>query len=156
MQKVDERLIRRAIAIAEHARKRGNHPFGALLADSEGSILLEAENTVVTEKDCTGHAETNLMRKASNKYDQDTLAKCTLYTSTEPCPMCTGAIFWGNVRRIVFGLSENRLYKIVGEGSDEALRMPCRELLSRGKKIFEVVGPSLEDEAAKVHEGFWI
>ena len=155
MQEVDERLIRRAIAIAEHARKRGNHPFGALLADDEGAILQEAENTVVTEKDCTGHAETNLMRKACKEYDKDTLAKYTLYTSTEPCPMCTGAIFWGNVRRIVFGLSEERLYEIVGEGSDEALRMPCRELLSRGKKMIEVVGPVLEEEAAKVHEGFW-
>ena len=46
-----ERLMRRAIAIAGQAREHGNHPFGALLADEEGNILLEAENTVVTEKD---------------------------------------------------------------------------------------------------------
>jgi len=155
MQEMDERLIRRAIAIAAQAREHGNHPFGALLTDEEGNILLEAENTVMTQKDCTGHAETNLMRKASKEYDSDTLAKCILYTSTEPCPMCTGAIFWGNVRRIVFGLSEKRLYEIVGEGSEEALRMPCEELLKRGKKAIEVVGPVLEEEATKVHEGFW-
>ena len=112
MREMDERLMRRAVAIAAKAREHGNHPFGALLADEKGNIQLEAENTVVTEKDCTGHAETNLMRKACRKYDPNTLAKCTLYTSTEPCPMCTGAIFWGNVGRIVFGLSEKRLYEI--------------------------------------------
>ena len=150
-----ERLMRRAIAIARQAREHGNHPFGALLADEEGNILLEAENTVVTEKDCTGHAETNLMRKASKKYDRDTLAKFTLYTSTEPCPMCVGAIFWANVRKVVFGLSAKRLYEIVGGASEEVFEITSKELLSRGKKKVEVVGPVLEEEAVKVHEGFW-
>jgi tRNA(Arg) A34 adenosine deaminase TadA len=55
-----------------------------------GTILLEAENTVVTDRNSTGHAETNLICMASKTYDPDFLAKCTLYTSTEPCPMCAG------------------------------------------------------------------
>jgi len=101
MDENDLRFIRVAIDVARKARDKGNHPFGAVLVDEQGHILMEAENTVGTEKDCTGHAETNLMRQASRKYDSDFLAKCTIYTSTEPCPMCAGAIFWGNVRRVV-------------------------------------------------------
>ena len=80
-----ERLMRAAIEVAQRARDHGNHPFGALLVDQDNNILLTAENTVVTENDCTGHAETNLMRLASQKYDPDFLAMCTLYTSAEPC-----------------------------------------------------------------------
>jgi tRNA(Arg) A34 adenosine deaminase TadA len=147
--------MRAAIAVARRARENGNHPFGAVLADARGRILIEAENSVVTEGDCTGHAETNLMRQASQEYDHDFLATCTVYTSTEPCPMCAGAIFWGNVRRVVYGLSQQGLYEMAAADRQEVLRLPCRELLARGQKPVEVVGPILEEEARRVHEGFW-
>lgn len=151
----DLMFIRAAISVAYKSRENGNHPFGALLVDDNGNILLEAENTVVTEKDCTGHAETNLMREVSRKYERDFLARCTLYTSTEPCPMCSGAIFWGNVRRVVYGLSEKHLYKMIGDNTEEVLYLPCREVFKRGRKSIEVIGPVLEEEARKVHEDFW-
>ncbi len=155
MDENDLRLIRVAIDVARRARERGNHPFGAILADEDGQILMEAENTVLTEEDCTAHAELNLMREASKKYDRDFLANCSVYTSTEPCPMCAGAIFWGNVRRVVYGLSEAGLYEMTGEDNEEVLYLPCRELFGKGKKPIEVRGPILEEEARKVHEGFW-
>ncbi len=155
MNEIDLKFIRASIELAGRARDNGNHPFGALLVDEQGHILLESENNVVTEKDCTGHAEPNLMRKASQKYDSEFLAKCTLYTSTEPCPMCSGAIFWGNVRRVVYGLSEEGLYEMVGKGVEDVLYLPCREIIGKGRKLIEVIGPVLEEEAKNVHEGFW-
>ena len=88
----DLRFLRRAIAIAQQARDHGNHPFGALLVDAHQQVIFEAENTVVTERDCTGHAETNLMRLASRQVLPEVLAGCTLYSSAEPCAMCAGAI----------------------------------------------------------------
>ena len=151
----DLKYMRAAIEVARKAKKNGNHPFGALLVDENGQILLEAENTVVTARDCTGHAETNLMRLASLTYDSEFLAKCTVYTSTEPCPMCAGAIFWGNVRRVVYGLGEERLYEMTGRDSEEVLYLPCRELFEKGQKPVEVIGPIIEEEAMEVHMGFW-
>ncbi|MCG8451711.1 MAG: nucleoside deaminase [Spirochaetales bacterium] len=151
----DMELLRLAIAAAHSARENGNHPFGAVLADADGQWLLTAENTVVTERDCTGHAETNLMRKASAIYDADFLSQCTLYTSTEPCAMCSTAIFWGNVRRVVYALPETGLYDIVDESSEEVIQIPCREVFQKGKKAVVVEGPFLEEEAALVHQGFW-
>jgi tRNA(Arg) A34 adenosine deaminase TadA len=152
----DEQYLRIAIDVARRARERGNHPFGAVLAAEDGTLLLEAENTVVTERDCTGHAETNLMRRATQKFDRDFLLKCTLYTSTEPCAMCSGAIYWGNVGRVVFALSEERLYEMTGSNPENpTLSLPCREVFARGQRTVEIVGPALEDEARKVHEGFW-
>ncbi|MBT3714395.1 MAG: nucleoside deaminase [Anaerolineae bacterium] len=151
---VKESLLRRAIEIAQSAREHGNHPFGALLADKAGNILLEAENTVETDSDCTGHAETNLMRKSSKKYTPEELQNFTLYTSPEPCPMCSGAIFWGDVGHVVYALSEEGLYEITGETPYE-LALPCREVFSRGTHSVEVEGPLLEEEARQVHLGFW-
>ncbi len=156
MKESDPNFLRRALEIAARSRQNGNHPFGALLVDEHDEIVIEAENTVVTEADCTGHAETNLVRKASAKYDEAFLRKCSLYTSTEPCPMCSGAIFWSGIGRMVFGLGQARFYEVVaGEGVAVELRLPCREVFARGNREIEVVGPLLEDEATAVHEGFW-
>lgn len=150
----DLHLLRLAIDIARRAREHGNHPFGALLADEQGRVLLEAENTVNTERDCTGHAELNLMRLASRQYTFDELTRCTLYTSTEPCPMCAGAIFWGGVGRVVYALSEGGLYAMTGD-SPHKLPLACREVLAQGGRPIDVSGPAIEDEARQVHEGFW-
>jgi len=149
-------FLRRAVEVARRARDHGNHPFGALLVDSNGVSLLEAENTVETEKDSTGHAETNLVRLASHRYDRDFLQGCTLYTSTEPCAMCAGAIYWSGIGRVVFGLSESRLHDLTGDDpSNPTLSLPCREVFARGQRTIEVSGPWAENEMSRVHEGFW-
>lgn len=151
-----ETFLRRALELARLARERGNHPFGALLVDEQGAVLLEAQNTVVTESDCTGHAETNLMREASRRLPAKTLARCTLYTSTEPCAMCAGAIYWGGVTRVVFGLSEHSLLGLTGDDPENpTLQLPCREVFARGQQDVQVIGPLLEEEARAVHQGFW-
>src|SRR5438270_4609615 len=153
MNEIDTQHLRSAIAIARRAREHGNHPFGALLVGAAGQPLLEAENTVVTGADCTGHAETNLMRLASHQFSAQFLAGCSLYTSTEPCPMCAGAIFWGGVGRVVYALGQPAFYDFLGPGG-EGLRLACRAVFAQSPKTIEVLGPALEDEALEVHRGF--
>lgn len=152
----DLKHLRTSIEVAQKSREHGNHPFGAILVDENDQVLLQAENTVVTGSDCTGHAETNLMRLATQHYSSEKLVSCTLYTSTEPCAMCAGAIHWGNVRRVVYALSEAALYEIIGP-SPEHLLLSCREVFARSQRSVEVVGPAseLDAEARSVHEGFW-
>ena len=156
MNAEDLQHLRTAIAIAWQAREHGNHPFGALLVDENNQVLVQAENTVVTGRDCTGHAETNLMRLASQRFSPEKLATCTLYTSTEPCAMCAGAIHWGNVRRVAYALGEVELYALIGPSPDDLL-LPCRQVFARSKRPVEVDGPApeLDVEARAVHEGFW-
>ena len=156
MNNTDIQHLRTAIHVAQAARQHGNHPFGAILVDENGQVLFVAENTVVTGRDCTGHAETNLMRLATQNYPPETLAGCTLYTSTEPCAMCAGAIHWGNVRRVVYALSEVALYEIAGPSPDHLL-LPCREVFAHSQRPVEILGPAVEldVEAKAVHEGFW-
>jgi tRNA(Arg) A34 adenosine deaminase TadA len=148
-------LLRTAIQAAQHAREQGNHPFGAVLVGPDGHILLTAENTVNIDQDVTAHAETNLVRIAAHHYDPAFLANCTLYASTEPCPMCAGAIYWGNIGRVVYGLSQEGLFELTGSDPADALLLSCREVFTHGGKSIEVIGPILEEEARGVHLGFW-
>lgn len=156
MNSVDIDFLRAAIRAAQRARESGDQPFGAVLADSEGRILLEAENSICTEGDCTAHAETNLARMASQKFDSQFLETCTLYASTEPCAMCAGAIYWSGIGRVVFALGSARFGTLRGDKPPtSSLDLSCREVFARGRRIVEVEGPIIEDEAEQVHHGFW-
>src|SRR6478752_3794184 len=151
-----ENLLRQAIAAARQAREHGNHPFGALLADSDGNVLLSAENTVVTASDATGHAETNLVRLASAAYAASELRNLTLYTSTEPCAMCSGAIYWSGIGSVVYALAEAELYELTGsDDKNPTLVLPCRTVFAAGQRPVVVEGPFPIDEARAVHAGFW-
>lgn len=142
--------IRECIRLANEAKTNGNHPFGSILVHN-GDILLRAQNGVNTFNDLAQHPESILARSGASQFDADFLADCTLYTSTEPCPMCTGAIYWSGIGRIVFACSVEKLSEFVSD----SLIMPCREILARGDHQVEVIGHILENEAAQVHVGFW-
>jgi tRNA(Arg) A34 adenosine deaminase TadA len=152
----DIAYLERAVELAGRARARGDHPFGSIVVTPDGA-LVEGLNTVVTQSDPTGHAETNVVRAAGAAFDAETLAASTLYTSTEPCAMCTGAIYWSGIGRIVYSLGEDELRAIVhSQEGVPTLALPCREVLARGGRPIEVVGPVPLASAAAVHEGFWV
>ena len=149
-------FIFRTIEIAENALKNGNNPFGALLLSIDNKILLEQENIECTALDCTGHAETALMRKASKKYSKTFLNKCTLVSIAEPCVMCSGAIYWGNVGTVVYGLSETTLLKLTGNNPlNPTFSLPCRTVFAAGQKDISVLGPMFEEEIIKIIAPFW-
>ena len=155
-ERVDLRYLDASVAVAKRARERGNHPFGAVLVGPDGTILLEGENTVITERDCTGHAELNIMREATKLYSPQFLWKCTMYASTEPCAMCAASIYWGNVGRVVFALSGERLYQLVkNPAKNPSLAIACRDVFSKGIKEIEVFGPIPAAGCEEIHEGFW-
>jgi tRNA(Arg) A34 adenosine deaminase TadA len=151
----DEAFLRRAIDIAARSRAGGNHPFGALLV-APGDRLIEAMNSVVTRSDPTGHAETNLVRLGAAELSADDLRASTLYTSTEPCAMCAGAIYWAGISRVVYALPEQSLAAMVpAQDGEPTMDLPCRDVFAAGGRTVHVAGPALEDEAAAVHVGFW-
>jgi tRNA(Arg) A34 adenosine deaminase TadA len=150
-------FLRAAIQLALEARQDGRHPFGALIVNENGGRVVAARNNAVRPGgDPTQHAETLACSEAAKRLSNPELAKCTLYTSTEPCAMCAGAIYWSGVGRVVFGLSERGLLAFTGSNAENpTLDLPCREVFARGQRKVVVIGPLLDDEAAKVHEGFW-
>ena len=153
---VDHEALRRSIELAWESRRKGNHPFGAVLADAHGRIVLEAENTAETEQDVCGHAELNLIRLASGRYSPAFLEQCTLYASAEPCVMCCGAIYAGSVRNVVYALSAREFARAKGNSRKAlALKIPSAETFSHGQDAVTVSGPHLEEEALAPHEGYW-
>jgi tRNA(Arg) A34 adenosine deaminase TadA len=147
---IDERLVRQAIELARSARQAGNHPFGALLA-LNGAVLLTAQNTITTDRDPTAHAESNLIAAAIRTLTPDQIRRSVLYSSCEPCAMCTGKMYWAGIRSIVYALPSEQLAALAARD----FVIPCRELFSRSRENVQVVGPVLVDEAREVHLGFW-
>ena len=149
----DQKHLSEAVALAALAREHGNHPFGALLVTADG-LVVRAENTVLTSGDPTGHAETNLVREAAH-LGADRLATSILYTSTEPCAMCCGAIFWAGIRTVVYALGGDELIALVPPGDEFTLDLPSREVFARGGHAVQVRGPIHVPGTVEVHEGFW-
>lgn len=147
--------LRRCTELAGDARNRSDHPFGSIVIAADGRAV-EAMNTVVTTGDPTGHAETNAVRTASQALTPEELATATLYTSTEPCAMCAGAIYWSGIARVVYALSESGLRDLVAaQEGVPTMELPCREVFARGGRPVAVAGPVELPEATDVHVGFW-
>jgi tRNA(Arg) A34 adenosine deaminase TadA len=152
----DEHYLRLALKVAQQARAAGNHPFGAILVGPDGAVLMEAGNAHANAGDRTGHAERVLMTRASMAYTAEFLAGCAMYASAEPCAMCAGSAYWAGVSRVVYGLSERDLGRLIGPHPENlTMDLPCRTVLGAGQRLITVVGPLLEDESRAVHEGFW-
>ena len=153
-------FLRLAQETAVESLRGGNHPFGAVLVDEAGKLLLRSGNIEVTERDCTGHAETALMRAASKRFSRDALWRCSLYTPIEPCAMCSGAMYWGNLGRVVYGVEEGKLLSLTGsDPANPTFDLPCRDVFARGQKDIVVVGPvadaELEEAILSLHRGYW-
>ena len=148
--------VTRANELAGAARAAGDHPFGALLL-VDGEVVAEAVNRVNSDRDLTAHAEMMLVRHLEREGQLGRLADGIVVASTEPCPMCVGAIFWAGARQVVFGLSAARLNGIVrrpGAG-DYGFQITATDLGCQSMPPMHIEGPRLEDESAAVHAGFW-
>jgi tRNA(Arg) A34 adenosine deaminase TadA len=152
----DAHFLRRSFEVARRALTHGNHPFGALLVDGGGKVLIETENGYMPTHDGTAHAERLLASLACTILSANVRRGATLYSSAEPCAMCAGAIYWAGIGRLVYGLSEHRLRAVTGNHPENpTLDLPCRDVFRSGQRATEVVGPLLEDEAEALHDGVW-
>jgi tRNA(Arg) A34 adenosine deaminase TadA len=148
--------LRQSFLVANQAREHGNHPFAALLVDTDNKVVLSAENSVVTDEDTTAHAEINLIRTATPKFTPEQLGSFTLYASAEPCAMCASAMVWANIRNVVFGLGVDKIYAFIDDPGDApVLILASKEIFKHAPWPVQVHGPLLEEEASLPHIGFW-
>jgi tRNA(Arg) A34 adenosine deaminase TadA len=149
----DRTYMARAYELAQYALAHGGGPFGALLV-KDGKILAEYSNCVYSTGDVTKHAETGLISAFSPKIDRETFSKSTLYTSTEPCAMCCGAICFAGIGRVVYGVSEAPFEQAMGL-PPAANPLKSHEILGRIAPQVKVLGPLMEAEGLKTHEEYW-
>lgn len=146
--------LQHAQQIAQQALDQGHHPFGAVLVAPDHTTVLLCQGNL----DAVNHAEATLARRAHAQFGPGYLWGCTLYTTVEPCAMCTATAYWANIGRIVYGLGERALLAITGNHpANPTLDLPCRQVLACGQKNVAVWGPipELEAEIAALHRTFW-
>ena len=150
-------LLRRTFALADEARADGSAPYGALIADAGGNVVVEKGNTSgLPGGNPTQHAELVSAADAYGVLGYEGMNAATLYASTEPCTMCSGAAYWAGIGRVVYGMSAARLFQFTGDNPARAgFALPCRDILQNGTRPVTVSGPLLEDEAAQSHRGYW-
>lgn len=153
----DLALLRQSFDVARRSREAGDHPFGSLLADRNGKVIREQGNGYSSEGgDRTAHAEKLLASWAAKNMSLEDLAGCTLYTSAEPCAMCSGSIYWAGIGRVVFGQTERDLKAATGSHEENpTLDLPCHIVFEAGQRPTEIVGPLLEEESAQLQADYW-
>src|SRR5262249_16131565 len=106
-ERTDERLMRRALALAERASEHGDVPIGAVVARG-GGVLGGAGKGGEVRRDPTAHAVVLAMREAAERLGGWRLLETTLYVTLEPCPMCAGAITLARVPRLVYAAADSK------------------------------------------------
>lgn len=110
----DELFMKQAIALAEQAAAHGNEPFGAVLV-KDGEAVYTNENQIYSATDPTFHAEAGLIRRFCGETGITDLSEYTLYSSCEPCFMCSGALVWVRLGRLVYGAGNSDLAALLNE-----------------------------------------
>lgn len=103
----DERYMRLALEEAKKAFVLGEVPVGCVIV-ANGQVVGRGHNLTETLADVTAHAEIQAITAAANTLGGKYLSQCTLYVTVEPCIMCAGAIGWAQVRRVVFGATDEK------------------------------------------------
>ena len=109
----DEVFMRKAIELSRLAVEHGNEPFGAVLV-KDNEMVFTNENQIYTRHDPTFHGEAGLIREFCAQTGITNLQEYTMYSSCEPCFMCSGAMVWVKLGRLVYAASNMELEKILG------------------------------------------
>jgi len=99
----DLAMMRRCVALAQSAAARREYPFAAVIG-RRGEFICESLNLVRSERDVTRHAEMVAISLAQKKLGSTSLDGCTIYSTIEPCAMCSYAIRESRIGRVIFGL----------------------------------------------------
>lgn len=106
MKEQDLGFLKLALGQAGTACERGEVPVGAVLVTAGGEVLASAGNRIVELRDPTAHAEMQVLRAGAAKLRNERLIGTTLYVTLEPCAMCTAAISFARVARLVYAASD--------------------------------------------------
>ena len=135
----------RFMKIALNEARRGDYPFGAVIV-KDGKILSLGRNLGKTHDDPTAHGEMVAIRRCLSVHGSAALKGATLYTSGEPCAMCTGAIIWCGIGRLVYAASVaqigEKMKQIMISSADIAAKAPWDPL--------KITGGVLADEAVPI------
>lgn len=139
----DTDFMRLAIKKTRDGIHAGQSPFGCLIVKGD-EVVAVTHNTVWQTTDPTAHAEVNCIRAAAKALNTIFLHGCTLYSTTEPCPMCLAASHWAKIDRVAFGAT----IADAAEAGFKELFVAAQDLCKMGRSHLKVESGLLREECA--------
>lgn len=107
MSETQEYFMEEALQEAKKAFEMQEVPIGAII-EKDGKIIGRGHNLIESSKDPTTHAELVAIRQAAETLDSWRLLDCTMYVTTEPCPMCAGAMVLARIKKVYIGTPDKK------------------------------------------------
>jgi len=140
-------MMELAVQEAIASRLEGNKGYGAVVALGR-KVVGKAHDTAATEKDPSLHAEVNAIRQAVHRLGEANLSGAVLFSTCEPCPMCSSLAVWANVTGIVYGASIEETARL----GKARIQVSAREIVRRSPVMVEVTGGVLHDRCLALYE----
>lgn len=148
MEELDKKYMRLALEQALFSKEQGDRPFGAAVVQGD-QVLIVSCNSEHKDQDVTAHAETKAVSEACRLLGTRDLSGCTLYSTVEPCTMCSGAIFYSCLSRVVYAISRDDLRHLFKSRS-----IRIAELAHDGHYGVNIVQGVLRQEAMELFDSY--
>ena len=139
----DEQYMKQALREAQKAYDEGEVPVGAIVVLND-TIIARGYNQVEKLTDSTAHAEIIALTSAFNFLGSKYLPEATLYVTVEPCLMCSGALYWSKLGRIVYGAEDEKNGYKKSTGTNNPFHPKT-----------EIIGGILKEECAQLMKNFF-
>lgn len=145
MNHPNKEIMQKAIDLAKEKHKEGGHAVAAIIVRNN-EIIAEAFTTILKEQDPTCHAEVNVIRLAAKKLGSRVLENCYLYTTFEPCPMCTSAAIWAKMKGIIFGANMSD----ETENCHQRIKIESKDIIKNGEPKLELYPDFMREECKEL------
>jgi tRNA(adenine34) deaminase len=125
--------------------KKGDAPYGAVIV-KDNEVVAVAHNTVSRDSDPSAHTEINVIRSLTTKFKNPSLEGYSIYTTGEPCPMCSTACVWTGVSEIVYGASIQDLISV----NQSQINISCEEVIAKSFRNIKVTKGILKNECLEL------
>jgi tRNA(Arg) A34 adenosine deaminase TadA len=148
LKKIDfEYYMKIAVEEAKISKSEGNKGYGAVIV-LDGEMISRAHDTASTENDPSLHAEVNAIRNAVKVTGDSNLCGAVLFSSCEPCPMCSSLAVWSNLTSIIYGASIEKTSK----AGKSRIMVSSQEIIDKSSVLIEVIGGILENECMELYK----
>ena len=137
-----EHFMKLALEACRRGVESGQTPFGACIVRGE-QVIAQTHNHVWLDTDITAHAEVCCIRQACKTLNSIDLSGCVIYSTTEPCPMCFGAIHWAKLSQVIYGAS---ITDAKAFGFHE-LDIPNQRMKELGGSAVQILAGVMKEEA---------
>ncbi|MCX6754920.1 MAG: nucleoside deaminase [Candidatus Nomurabacteria bacterium] len=150
-----ENIMKKAIEEAKSSASAGQYALGAVVVNADGEVIAITHTTLHENNDPTCHAEVNVIRLACTKLKDRYLKGCWLYSTLEPCPMCTSAAIWAKMEGIVFGASKEDAQDFAKNLKDSKftwrqIDVSARDIVEKGDPKIKLIEKFMREECLEL------